>query len=66
MLAEVLTLVLMLLSAYLGSKLRKANVAIRYVINALETTEKAIEDGQVTPEEVKEMIKAWKEVLKNV
>jgi len=64
--AEVISFVLFIVATYFGMKFAKVKKAINDVIVAMEITEKAIEDNKVTPDEVKQMVEAWKKVLQDV
>ena len=63
LIAEILTIVLALLSTFLGAKYRKAKRIMRELAEAMDKTYKALEDDKVTKEELKQVIKEWKDVL---
>jgi len=62
--AEILTIVLALLSIFLGVKYKKAKRIMKEVAEAMDKTYKAIEDNKVTKDELKQVIKEWADVLK--
>ena len=62
--AEILTIVLALLSIFLGVKYKKAKQIIKEVAEAMDKTYKAIEDNEITEEELKQLVKEWADVLK--
>jgi len=61
--AEILTIVLALLSTFLGLKYKKAKQIMKEVAEALNETYKSIEDNKVTEDELKRAIKEWVDVL---
>jgi len=61
--AGILTMVLALLSIFLGVKYKKAKQIMKEVAEAMDKTYKAIEDNEITEEELKQVIKEWKDVL---
>ena len=63
LIAEILAIVLALLSIYFGSKYRKAKRIMKELAEAMDKTYKALEDDKVTKEELKQVIKEWKDVL---
>jgi len=66
LIAEILTIVLALLSVFLGAKYRKAKRIMKEFAEAINKTYKAIEDNQLTEEEMKQVIKEWKDVLESI
>ena len=64
LIAEILTIVLALLSIFLGVKYKKAKQIMKEVAEAMDKTYKAIEDNEITEEELKQVIKEWADVLK--
>ena len=64
LIAEILTIVLALLSLYLGGKYKKAKQVIKELAEAMDKTYKALEDDKVTKEELKGILKEWSDVLK--
>ena len=62
--AEILTMVLALLSIFLGVKYKKAKKIMKEVAEAMDKTYKAIEDNEITEEELKQVVKEWADVLK--
>ena len=63
LIAEILTIVLALLSTFLGAKYRKAKQVMKELAEAMNKTYKALEDDKITKEELKQVIKEWKDVL---
>jgi len=63
LIAEVLTIVLVILNAYLGRKYTKAKRLLKEITEALDETYKALEDNKITQEELKQVIKQWKDLL---
>ena len=70
LLTEILTIILALLSVYLGKKYQTAKKELQKMVNfteklamALKITSQAIEDDKVTPEEEKKIVQRWKEVI---
>jgi len=63
LIAEILTIVFALLSTFLGTKYRKAKRIMRELAEAMNKTYKALEDDKITKEELKQVIKEWKDVL---
>jgi len=70
LISEILTIVLALLSAYLGKKYRTAKNKLQETASfteklamALKITSEAIEDDKVTPDEEKRIVQRWKEVI---
>ena len=61
--AEILTVVLALLSIFLGAKYRKTKRIMKELAEAMDKTYKALEDDKVTKEELKQVIEEWKDVL---
>ena len=64
LIAEILTIVLALLSLYFGSKYKKAKQVMKELAEAIDKTYKALEDNKITEEELKGVLKEWKDVLK--
>ena len=64
LIAEILTIVLALLSIFLGAKYRKAKRIMKELAEAMDETYKSIEDNKVTEDELKKVLKEWKDVLK--
>ena len=62
--AEILTVILLLLSIYFGSGYKKAKRIMKELAEAMDKTYKALEDDKITKEELKQIIKEWKDVLK--
>ena len=63
LIAEILAIVLALLSIYFGSKYRKAKRIMKELAEAIDKTYKAIEDDKITEEELKRVLKEWKDLL---
>ena len=63
LIAEILTIVLALLSLYFGSKYKKAKQVMKELAEAIDKTYKAIEDDKITEEELKRVLKEWKDLL---
>lgn len=63
LIAKILTIVLALLSTFLGAKYRKAKRIMKELAEAMNKTYKALEDDKITKEELKQVIKEWKDVL---
>ena len=70
MVAYIITIVLGLISALLGSKWQKAKTGLSdsqlvvfKVSQALKVTSEAIEDDQVSSEEEKRIVNSWKDVI---
>ena len=53
LIAEILTIILALLSLYFGSKYKKAKQVMKELAEAIDKTYKAIEDDKITEEELK-------------
>jgi len=51
------------LSALLGKKLQEAKGVMKELVEAMKTTIEAMEDGKITYEEAKKIVKEWKDVL---
>ena len=66
LISEILTIVLTLLSVFLGAKYRKAKRIMKEFAEAINKTYKAIEDNQLTEDELKQIIKEWKDVLESI
>ena len=64
LIAEILTIILALLSIFLGAKYREAKRIMKELAEAMDKTYKAIEDNKVTEDELKKVLKEWKDVLK--
>ena len=64
LIAEILTIILALLSLYFGSKYKKAKQVMKELAEAMDKTYKAIEDNKITKDELKQVIKEWADVLK--
>ena len=64
LIAEILTIVLALLSIFLGAKYREAKRIMKEVAEAMDKTYKALEDNKITKDELKQVIKEWADVLK--
>ena len=58
LIAEILTIVLAILSIFLGAKYKKAKQIMKEVAEAMDKTYKAIEDNKITKDELKQVIKA--------
>jgi len=63
LIAEILTIVLALLSLYFGSKYKKAKQVMKELAEAIDKTYKALEDNKITEEELKGVLKEWKDLL---
>jgi len=63
LIAEILTIILLLLSIYFGSRYRKAKRIMKELAEAMDKTYKAIEDDKITKDELKQVIKEWMDVL---
>jgi len=63
LIAEILTIILALLSLYFGSKYKKAKQVMKELAEAIDKTYKAIEDDKITEEELKRVLKEWKDLL---
>jgi len=55
--------ILLILSALFGKKYRDAKKFLKELAEAIEETYKAIEDNKVTEQELKNVIKQWRDVL---
>ena len=64
LIAEILTIILALLSIFLGAKYKKAKQIMKEVAEAMDETYKYIEDNKITEAELKKVLKEWKDVLK--
>ena len=63
LIAEILTIILALLSLYFGSKYKKAKQVMKELAEAIDKTYKALEDNKITEEELKGVLKEWKDLL---
>ena len=63
LIAEILTIILALLSIFLGAKYQEAKRIMKEVAEAMDKTYKAIEDDKITKDELKQVIKEWMDVL---
>jgi len=66
LIAQILTIVLALLSIYFGGKYRKAKRIMKELAEAVNSTYKALEDNQLTEEELRRVLKEWKDVLNTI
>lgn len=64
--AQALTIVLGVLAIYFGSKYRKVKNAMKELAEAINTTYKALEDNKLTEEELKQLIKEWKDFISSL
>jgi len=64
--AEVLTVLLAILSYYLNKKYNKAKNTLKALSDALDETYRALEDNKITQDEMKGLIAKWKAVINSV
>ena len=64
--AEALSVGLAVVAFYFNGKYRKIKKAVKDLAEAVSTTQKAIEDDEITSEELKSIVKEWKEVLEDI
>jgi len=62
----IITAVLAVVGMVLGGYLKRVKRLLKELAEALKTTVDAIENDVVTREELKKMVKEWKDVLKAV
>jgi len=60
--AGVLVVVFGVATALLGNRLRKVKKVVKELAEAMTTTYKAIEDGKLSLNEAKQLIKEWSDV----
>lgn len=61
--AEFLTILFMLASVFFGVKYEKAKKTLRELTEAILVTSDALEDDELTREELREIVKEWKDVV---
>ena len=62
-LAYIVAVAFLVMSMIFRKQLVKAKKVMKELAEAMSETYKAIEDGKLTPEEVKKLIKEWKDVI---
>ena len=66
LIAQIMVLVLAILSTYLGKRYKKARRVLDDLAKALDDTDKALDDNKLTPQEVQQLIKDWKRLIEDV
>ena len=62
-LAYIVAIAFLVLSAIFRKQLAKAKKVMKELAEAMSTTVQAMEDGKITIEEAKKIVKEWKDVL---
>ncbi len=62
-LAEVLSVVLLLVSLYLGTRWKRAKRVLEEVAEALTTLSDAVKDNDVSEEELRDVVDEFKDVI---
>jgi len=63
MFAQVLSVILGILAIYFGFQYAKFKKVVEELAEAVMETSKAIEDDNITEDELKKLVKEWKDVL---
>lgn len=63
LIAEILSLILAIITAYAGSKYKKAKAVLVDISKTLDDTVQALADGKITPEEVQKILADLKKTV---
>jgi len=66
LIAQILTVVLALLTIYFEDRYMKAKRIMKEFAEAVNSTYKALEDNRLTEEELRQVLKEWKDVLNTI
>jgi len=61
--AEIISVLLVLLTTFLGIKYNKAKQTLKELGEAITTTSKALEDDKLSVAEIKAILKEWNDVV---
>jgi len=61
--AEIISVLLVLLTTFLGMKYNKAKQTLKELGEAITTTSKALEDDELTVGELKAILEEWNDVV---
>ena len=63
LIAEIISVLLVLLSTFLGLKYNKAKRTLKKLGEAITTTNKALEDDKLSVSEIEAILKEWNDIV---